>query len=64
MFLEIAQHTVNGLILGSTYALIAIGLTTIFGVLGVINLAHGEFYMLGSLVGFYLVKAAGLNYFL
>lgn len=61
--MEIIQHAINGLILGSTYALIAIGLTTIFGVLGVINLAHGEFYMLGSLLAFFLVSV-GVNYFI
>ena len=60
---EVLQHIVNGLVLGSTYALIAIGLTIIFGVLNVINLAHGEIYMIGSFVTFFLVKAAGFNYF-
>lgn len=63
MTVELIQHVLNGLILGSTYALIAIGLTTIFGVLGVINLAHGEFYMLGSLVAYFLVTWMGGHYF-
>jgi branched-chain amino acid transport system permease protein len=60
---EILQHIANGLVLGSTYALIAIGLTIIFGVLNVINLAHGEIYMIGSFITFYLVSKTGVNYF-
>ncbi|MCF8083163.1 MAG: branched-chain amino acid ABC transporter permease, partial [Deltaproteobacteria bacterium] len=38
----------NGLILGSIYVLLALGLSIIFGMLGVINFAHGAFYMLGA----------------
>jgi branched-chain amino acid transport system permease protein len=45
------QYLVNGIVVGSTYALVAVGLTLIFGILGVVNFAHGEFYMLGAYAG-------------
>lgn len=57
------QQLVNGLALGSTYALVALGLTLIFGVLLIPNFAHGEFYMLGAFITYALV-AAGLNFWL
>lgn len=46
----------NGLSLGSVYALFALGFTLIFGVLGVINLSHGAIFMLGSYVALFLVQ--------
>ncbi|WP_126428015.1 branched-chain amino acid ABC transporter permease [Brevibacillus marinus] len=49
------QQLVNGLTVGSTYSLIAIGYTLIFGVLGIINMAHGQIFIFGSLVGLYLI---------
>ena len=58
------QQLVNGLIIGGVYALIAVGLTTIFGLMNVVNFAHGEFYMLGGMIAFLLIQFAGLNYFL
>lgn len=45
---ELIQYTVQGLAAGSFYALAALGLAIIFGVLGVVNFAHGAFYMLGA----------------
>ncbi len=45
------QQLVNGLTVGSTYALIAIGYTMVYGIIGMINFAHGEVYMIGSLCG-------------
>ncbi|MCL5124213.1 MAG: branched-chain amino acid ABC transporter permease, partial [Deltaproteobacteria bacterium] len=42
------QVLINGLIIGLLYVLMALGLTLIFGVMDVINFAHGEFYMLGA----------------
>ncbi len=45
---EVVQYTVQGLAAGSFYALAALGLAIIFGVLGVVNFAHGAFYMLGA----------------
>ena len=58
------QHLLNGLLIGCAYALIAIGLTMIFGVMNIANFAHGEFYMLGGFVAFYLVSLLKINYFL
>lgn len=57
------QQLVNGLALGSTYALVALGLTLIFGVLLIPNFAHGEFYMVGAFLTYALVMA-GLNFWL
>ena len=45
------QQLVNGVMLGAVYALIAIGYTLIFGVLGMLHLAHGEVFMVGAFVG-------------
>ena len=52
------QSLVNGLSVGSTYALIAIGYTMVYGIIGMINFAHGEVYMIGSYVAF--IAIAGL----
>jgi len=49
------QHLVNALALGSLYALIAIGYTMVYGILRLINFAHGEIFMLGAYIGFYAV---------
>lgn len=59
---ELLQQVVNGLILGSTYTLIALGLTLIYGILGIVNWAHGELYMLGAFVGLYLVVSLKLPF--
>ena len=53
------QQLVNGLTIGSTYALIAIGYTMVYGIIGMINFAHGEVYMIGSYVAF--IAIAGLT---
>ena len=59
-----AQLLANGVITGATYALIAIGLTLIFGMMRVVNFAHGEFYMLGAYVAMSAASTLGLGYFL
>jgi branched-chain amino acid transport system permease protein len=64
MFVEFVQQIVNGLIIGSTYALMAIGLTLIFGMMDVVNFAHGEFYMLGGFFAYYLTGLLDLNFYL
>ncbi|WP_223567795.1 branched-chain amino acid ABC transporter permease [Agrobacterium tumefaciens] len=51
-----------GLINGSFYALLSIGLAIIFGMLNVINFAHGAFYMLGGFVAWFLLTKLGLGY--
>ncbi len=53
------QQLVNGMTIGSTYALIAIGYTMVYGIIGMINFAHGEVYMIGSYVAF--IALAGLT---
>ncbi len=53
-----------GLSLGTQYALIAIGFTLIFGIMGVINFAHGGFYVLGGYIAFSLFHVAGLPFVL
>ena len=58
------QQVVNGVTIGVVYALIAIGLTLVFGILGVINFAHGEFYMIGAFLTYTLTVRLGLEYFL
>jgi branched-chain amino acid transport system permease protein len=50
------QQVVNGLSLGSIYALIALGYTMVYGVLRLINFAHGDVYMVGAYVGYYLSR--------
>ena len=49
------QQLANGVMLGSTYALVAIGYTLIFGVLRLLHLAHGEVFMVGAFAGLQIV---------
>lgn len=60
---QLLQHLLNGLVQGSTYALLGIGLTLIFGIMKVVNMAHGELYTLGAYVAYGFVSVLGLNYF-
>ena len=57
------QNLLNGIAAGSIYALIALGYTMVYGILKLINFAHGDIFMIGSFVGFYtgnaLMKASG-----
>jgi branched-chain amino acid transport system permease protein len=55
------QQVVNGLMLGASYSLVAIGYTLIFGVLNLLYFAHGEVFMVGAFVGLYLVILGGFN---
>lgn len=57
------QQLVNGLILGSVYALIALGYTMVYGIIKLINFAHGDLYMMGAFIGYYLINAFQLNFF-
>ena len=56
---QIVQQTFNGLSLGAIYALIAIGYTMVYGIIGMINFAHGEIYMIGAYVGLVTLTALG-----
>jgi branched-chain amino acid transport system permease protein len=58
---EFIQHIINGLSLGSIYALIALGYTMVFGVLQLINFAHGDVFMLGAFIGYYFGRLMGFN---
>jgi branched-chain amino acid transport system permease protein len=58
------QQLVNGIALGSTYALIALGYTMVYGIITLINFAHGEIYMVGAFVGLLLVATFKMNLFL
>ncbi len=52
----------NGLVIGMGYTLVAIGLTMVFGILGVLNFAHGEFFMLGAFVAYVFGELMGWPY--
>ncbi|NEN81172.1 branched-chain amino acid ABC transporter permease [Paenibacillus elgii] len=56
-----AQQIVNGISLGSIYALIALGYTMVYGIIKLINFAHGDVFMIGAFVGFYAIKGWGMG---
>src|SRR5271154_840845 len=51
-----------GLINGSFYALLSLGLAVIFGMLTIVNFAHGAFYMMGAFAAYFLLQYGGFNY--
>jgi branched-chain amino acid transport system permease protein len=57
---EFLQHLVNGISVGTIYALIALGYTMVYGVLKLINFAHGDVYMVGAFAGYYLSTQLGV----
>lgn len=58
---EFIQHLINGISLGSIYALIALGYTMVYGILQLINFAHAEVYMVGAFAAYYASKFFGLE---
>ena len=58
---QLLQQLFNGLSLGAIYALIAIGYTMVYGIIGMINFAHGEIYMIGAYVGLVTLSAIGVG---
>jgi branched-chain amino acid transport system permease protein len=58
----LVEQLINGLSLGAIYALVAVGLAMVFGVLEIVNFAHGEFFMIGSYLFFTLYITAQLSY--
>lgn len=58
---ELIQQIINGLSLGAIYALIALGYTMVYGILKLINFAHGEVFMVGAYVGYYLATWFGIE---
>lgn len=60
--MELIQQLVNGLSLGSIYALIALGYTMVYGIVKLINFAHGDVFMVGAFVGFYTITILELSF--
>ncbi|MEK4762470.1 branched-chain amino acid ABC transporter permease [Viridibacillus sp. FSL E2-0187] len=61
--MEWVQQLVNGISLGSIYALIALGYTMVYGIIKLINFAHGDVFMIGAFIGFYAISGWGLGFF-
>ena len=57
------QVLVNGIVLSANYALIALGITLIFSIMSLLNFAHGQMYMIGGFMVYYVYAILGLNYF-
>ena len=57
-FQQFIQQLINGISLGSIYALIALGYTMVYGIIKLINFAHGDIYMVGAYIGFFSVSIA------
>lgn len=60
--MELIQQIINGLSLGSIYALLALGYTMVYGIIKLINFAHGDIYMIGAFIGFYVAITLGLSF--
>ncbi|MDD4049366.1 MAG: branched-chain amino acid ABC transporter permease, partial [Clostridia bacterium] len=60
---QFLQQVVNGISLGSIYALIALGYTMVYGIINLINFAHGDVYMIGAYIGFAAITYAKLGFF-
>jgi branched-chain amino acid transport system permease protein len=58
---DFLQHLINGLSLGSIYALIALGYTMVYGILQMINFAHSDVYMIGAFAAFYTARVLGIE---
>lgn len=63
-YLLLGQATVNGLIVGLLYLLMAVGFTLVFGVMRMVNFAHGEFYMLGAFCAYFFTVKLGFPFLL
>ncbi len=61
--MEWIQQIINGISLGSIYALIALGYTMVYGIIKLINFAHGDVFMVGAFIGFYAIAGWGLGFF-
>ena len=61
MLIDFIQQIFNGLVVGSIYTLIALGLTTIFGILGIAHFAHGSVAMFGGYLTYFLISALGIG---
>lgn len=63
IIVQFFQQIINGISLGSIYALIALGYTMVYGIMRLINFAHGDIYMLGAYVGFFVTTQLQLGFF-
>ena len=63
-FEQLPQQLVNGIILGSIYALLALGYTMVYGIIKLINFAHGDIYMIGAFVGYYAINSLKMNFWI
>lgn len=61
--MNLAQHIVNGLVLGHAYALVAVGWTVLLGVARLVNFGHGQMYMFAAFVTWFAMQGLGLPYF-
>ncbi len=61
--MEWIQQLVNGISLGSIYALIALGYTMVYGIIKLINFAHGDVFMVGAFIGFFAITFLDLSFF-
>lgn len=59
--MEWLQQLVNGLFLGGIYALLALGYTMVYGIIKLINFAHGDVYMMGAFLGYFFIKHLHMN---
>ncbi|MDD4689547.1 MAG: branched-chain amino acid ABC transporter permease [Eubacteriales bacterium] len=60
---QFIQQVINGISLGSIYALVALGYTMVYGIIKLINFAHCDVYMIGAYIGYYCMKYLGLGVF-
>ncbi|MCJ7655189.1 MAG: branched-chain amino acid ABC transporter permease [Dehalococcoidia bacterium] len=58
----LAQSILNGLAAGWVYVLVAVGLTLVFGIMNIVQFAHGEIYMLGAYASYFLIKSCGFSF--
>ena len=60
--MDFIQQIINGLSIGSVYALIALGYTMVYGIIGLINFAHGDIYMVGAFIGFFVATVLNMPF--
>ncbi len=61
LFTQIIQQLINGLSLGGIYALIALGYTMVYGIVKLINFAHGDILMVGAYIAYFVLTAFGFT---
>lgn len=59
---QVLQQLINGISLGSVYALIALGYTMVYGIIRLINFAHGDVFMIGAFVGYFAINSFGFTF--